>query len=73
MHNAGYVYNNLLPSTIMIEEESVKLIDFGHTMKYMDKQGYHSFNTKQVKFKGNIILASPNVINFGRPSRKDDL
>lgn len=30
-------------------------------------------NHAQKKFKGNIVLASHNVMNFGRPSRKDDL
>lgn len=42
-------------------------------MEYLDFKGDHSYNYRQLKFKGNILLASFNIMSFGRPSRKDDL
>ena len=43
-------------------------------MEYLDQEGTHILNhIKLNKFKGNTVLASANAMQFGRPSRKDDL
>lgn len=73
IHEAGYVYNDLRLRNIIVDEDSVKLIDYGNSMEYLDHNGVHALNKKQSKFKGNTIIASTNVMQFGRPSRKDDL
>ena len=73
IHETGYVYNDLKNRNIIIESDSVKLIDFGNCLEYMNSDDIHMDNTHQTKFKGNFILSSYNVLNFGRPSRKDDL
>jgi serine/threonine protein kinase len=58
---------------IIIDDDSVKLIDYGSSLEYLDHDGKHFSNSSQNKFKGNTIIASSNVMKFGRPSRKDDL
>jgi serine/threonine protein kinase len=73
IHNAGYVFNDLRLRNIIIDEDSVKLIDYGNSLEYMDHNGKHTSNNQQNKFKGNSILASANVMKFERPSRRDDL
>ena len=57
----------------MLDQGQVKLIDLGNSMELYDFKGEHYQDSKQNKFKGNIVLASINVMKFGRPSRKDDL
>jgi hypothetical protein len=41
--------------------------------KYVDEDGNHLPNDEMEKFKGNLIFATLNTLNFNRPSRKDDL
>ena len=62
IHNAGYVYNDLRLRNIIIDEDSVKLIDYGNSLEYIDNDGKHSSNNLQNKFKGNSIIATLNVM-----------
>lgn len=73
IHETGYVYNDIRLRNLIIEHDSVKFIDYGNCQEYLDCDGEHFKNSNQSKFKGNTILASLNVMKFGRPSRRDDL
>ena len=68
------MYNDIRLRNIIVHEDSIQLIDFGNSMEYLDPEGNHILNhIKLRKFKGNTIIASVNAMQFGRPSRKDDL
>ena len=75
------MYNDLKLDNIMIgtagksirEDASVKLIDFGLVKPYRDDKGNHLQWSVVDLFRGNRIFASPNSMNMGSPSRKDDL
>ena len=56
-----------------MDGDQLKFIDFGSSVEYLDEYGIHVANEKQTKFKGIIRLGSANVMNFGKPRRKDDL
>ena len=52
----------------------VLLVDFGMATRYIDEQtGDHLEITQQREFKGNILFASLNALNFDLTTRKDDL
>ena len=69
----GYVYNDLDFKNIIVDTHSVQLIDFANSLEYLDNNGKHIKSSKQSLYKGNLILASPDVMLWERPSRKDDL
>ena len=81
VHEAGYVYNDIKLENIMIQKSKdesdidpkIVLVDFGMAMKYADEDGKHLKNMEMDKFCGNLIFASENVLDFNRPSRRDDL
>jgi serine/threonine protein kinase len=81
VHEAGYVYNDIKLENVMIKQNKdetssdlkVVLVDYGMAMKYTDEAGDHLENQEMDKFCGNLIFASLDVLNFNRPSRKDDL
>jgi hypothetical protein len=49
------------------------LVDFGLASKFLDKNGKHIPKGSLSMFKGNMLFASYNQMNFGTTSRKDDL
>ena len=64
----------------MIEESqgqapSPVLIDFGYVTKYTDKKGLHLLEDtlEDKNFKGNILFASKNQLEFKLTSRRDDI
>ena len=57
----------------MLDQGQAKFIDLGNCTELYDLNGEHYQDQKEKKFKGNIVLASINVMKYGRPSRKDDL
>jgi serine/threonine protein kinase len=75
VHLTGRTYNDLKHDNVIIQRNGrVTLIDFGLCQKYVDKEGGHIPEEAQVdSFRGNIAFASPHVLNFGKPSRRDDL
>ena len=88
VHKAGYVYNDLKLDNIMLDQKQrqrktveenndeqlrILLIDFGMATKYVDEDGDHLPNCEVEKFKGNLLFATLNTLQFNRPSRKDDL
>ena len=78
-HSIGFVYNDLKSDNICVaiddkDELNLKLIDFGLATSYLEEDtGNHISQTVQNIFKGNIIFASLNALNFNQTSRKDDL
>ena len=73
IHETGFAYNDLRLRNIIIDADCIKLIDFGNCNEIYDFEGNHIQNLKRTTFKGNIVLASHNVMNFMQASRKDDL
>ena len=69
------MYNDLKEDNVMINENGeATLIDFGLCTKYVDEKGEHIFESEVCPvFRGNFIFSSPHALQFGRPSRKDDL
>ena len=49
------------------------LIDYGLCTNYIDKKGNHFDNKRKIQFRGNVVFASANSLNFHNTSRKDDL
>ena len=41
---SGYVYNDIMLRNIIIDEDSVKLIDYGNSLEYLDHNGKHISN-----------------------------
>lgn len=82
VHKAKRTFNDLKPENIMItppsqsEKLKVHLIDFGCVDKFDRnkdepiKEGEAEFVTE---FKGNLLYASVNQMNFMRTSPKDDI
>ena len=78
VHSVGYTHNDIKASNIMLNKNlEATLIDFGYSKKYIDKNSngdnQHVRNKYTQQFKGNILFASPNQMNFRMTSRKDDL
>jgi serine/threonine protein kinase len=79
LHETGYIYNDLKTENVMVlnnEDKKgvqVKLIDYGFATRYIDKKGVHLENSEVNSFKGNLLFASINSLEFNMPSRKDDL
>jgi hypothetical protein len=58
----------------MFSGSDVVLIDFGLTDNFVNFEGQHFPEHQEVdEFKGNIGFASVRVLEFKKPSRKDDL
>ena len=72
MHNAGFVHNDIKPDNLMIQNNEIRIIDFGYAQSYL-QDGMHIENEDVEKFKGNIFFASHNRMQFKSASRRDDL
>ena len=53
--------------------DSVNLVDFGFSTKYLDKDGKHLPQRDLESFRGNMLFASSNQFEFKSTSRRDDL
>ena len=52
----------------------IVLIDFGFSAKYLTPEGCHiDDKERKEKFKGNIMFASLDQMEFKQTSRKDDM
>ena len=76
-HNAGYAFNDLKLQNIMISGKShgqlkINLIDYGMASQFM-QDGQHIANSSVDVFRGNILFASLNQLNYKQTSRRDDL
>lgn len=58
----------------VFENCKLRLIDFGFATSYIDKEtGKHMRKTEVDTFRGNMIFASLNQLEFYATSRRDDL
>lgn len=79
VHECGYIQNDLKPDNILVGDHDnkslhkLRLIDFGISRKYQDDNGQHIKQVKETLFKGNLIFASVNALNYDTLSRRDDL
>ena len=75
MHECGYLHRDLKIDNIRVDSdnETVKLIDFGISAEWKDKEGNHVQRKENVQMKGTPIYASLNVHNGITYSRRDDM
>lgn len=71
-------FNQQLPSDYCegncFEKVSVNLVDFGFATSYIDQStGQHVEKEEVDIFRGNMIFASLNQLDFKVTSRRDDL
>jgi eukaryotic-like serine/threonine-protein kinase len=73
LHTAGYVYNDIKPSNILLDNKmKVTIIDYRCAKKFTDSKN-HLECVEVEEFLGNIQFSSYNQMNFMSTSRKDDL
>ena len=85
IHKCGLIYNDLKLDNILIGFNSkvstsgssfknldLHLIDFGFCSKYI-KNGSHIAQAESQKFRGNMMFASMDQLDFKTPSRRDDM
>ena len=71
-------YNDQLPSKYIsgncFEYVNISIVDFGFVTRFTDEANQTHLPVQNVKvFRGNIMFASPNQLNFRSTSRRDDL
>ena len=56
------------------DKVDISIVDFGFVTRFMDDANKKHLPVQNVKvFRGNIMFASPNQLNFRATSRRDDL
>lgn len=55
------------------QANNIILIDYGYASKYLDEKGKHLQNEQVETFRGNLMFASLNQLNYESPCRKNDL
>jgi len=76
LHENGFIHRDIKPDNILFEERNsiqVKLIDFGLSKKYLDKNNNHVEYKDGKKIIGTIKYCSINLHNGCEPSRRDDI
>ena len=76
MHECGYVHNDLKLENILVgkdDPDTVYLIDFGLSTRYLDKNGNHKSKKFTSKFSGTFMYASMNSCRGNNKSRRDDM
>jgi len=76
LHENGFIHRDIKPDNILFEERNsnqVKLIDFGLSKKYLDKNNNHLEYKDGKKIIGTIKYCSINLHNGCEPSRRDDI
>ena len=76
LHENGFIHRDIKPDNILFEERNsnqVKLIDFGLSKKYLDKNNNHVEYKDGKKIIGTIKYCSINLHNGCEASRRDDI
>ena len=82
VHSAGLIYNDLKLENILVGNykgssstlHELRLCDFGFASKYIDETtGEHISKGFTDVFRGNMVFASVNQLQFKETSRRDDL
>ena len=77
VHNKGYIHKDLKPENFLLgmgsKSNTVHLIDFGLSVRYLDKDGNHLRGNNWQEFAGTPIFASVNTMSGDSVSRRDDM
>ena len=71
MHSVGYIHRDVKPDNFRIQNNEVKLIDFGLSDPYMEK-GVHKPRCRW-GFGGTLFFASSKTTQGFSASRRDDM